>query len=473
MIEEPKDAAPGSRFSYPTPSPAVAGGWLALVRVFGPGAIIASMTVGTGETIFAPRMGALFGYTTFWVVLTAVVAKGLLVYGGARHLVLAGEHPMMAWARFRGPRGWVPALIGIVAIVSFPLWIATLSDAVGSVCVWVTGFGAGQPWGRPFWGTAVIVTTMALTLVQTYDILERVSFAFLAVKVTLVLAACVVVKPDWLAALAGLLPYWPAYPTWAVASDPDIAMRPPILELAVLLGTVGGGLQDYLGYVACMREKAWGAAAETDGGPDRMPLAEDQIARGRVWLRAPAFDVVSSFAAVFAMTGLFMLLGAALLHPQHQVPTNTDLYGKQAQFLGVVHPSLVHVYKAGIFFALLGSVYGCFEVYARSLYEPLRALLPTRRLDYARLRRWNTLYCGLGGLLLLWTGLRSVTLATLVSPLSGVLGCGLWCLAMLFVDATQMPRSYRMGPILRVATLLAGLLMTVAGAYSTYIGWRG
>ena len=100
---------------------------------------------------------ALFGYTMFWVVLTAVIAKGLLVYGGMRHLVLVGEHPMAGWARFPGPRGWVPGLIGAVAVISFPLWIAALSDAVGSVCIWVTGVGAGQWWGRPFWGPSFMV----------------------------------------------------------------------------------------------------------------------------------------------------------------------------------------------------------------------------------------------------------------------------------------------------------------------------
>src|SRR5262245_37168803 len=212
-------------FTYPPPSPEVSGGWMALLRVFGPGAIIASVTVGTGETIFAPRMGALFGYAMFWVVAAAVIAKGLLVYGGMRHLVLAGEHPMEAWARAPGPRGWIPGLIGAVAVISFPLWLAALSDAVGSICIWVTGVGAGQWWGRPFWGTVVIATTMALTLVQTYDVLERVSFGFLALKVLFVLAACLVVKPDWLQAIVGLIPQLPAYPGWATATYPELASR--------------------------------------------------------------------------------------------------------------------------------------------------------------------------------------------------------------------------------------------------------
>lgn len=466
----PRDAP--ETIEYPPLSPELTGGWLALARVFGPGVVIASVTVGTGETVFAPRMGALFGYTMFWVVLAAVVAKGVLVYSGARHLVLTGEHPMTAWARVPGPRGWVPGLIGLVAVVSFPLWIALLSGAVGRICVWVTGVGAGQWWGPPFWATLVIGLTMLMALLQTYDILERVSFVFLAFKILFIFAACVVVRPDWLAALAGLVPHWPTLPAWA-AADPELAGRAPFLEVATLLGTVGGGLQDYLGYVGCMREKPWGVASGApEGGPRLLPASAEQVARGRAWLRAPGADIAFSFAAVFVMTGLFMLLGAAVLHPQHQVPTDRNLYGQQAQFLGVVHPALVHVYKAAVFFAMLGAVYGCFEVYARSLYEPLRALWPPQRLDYVRLRFWNTLYCGFGGLAVLWTGIGTVALANIVSPLTGVLGCGLWCLAMLAVDAAQMPRAYRMGAALRLALLAAGLAMVGAGAYTTYTSFR-
>ena len=57
---------------YPPVSPDLSGSWTRLLRVFGPGAIIASVTVGTGETIFAPRVGALFGYAMLWVILATV-----------------------------------------------------------------------------------------------------------------------------------------------------------------------------------------------------------------------------------------------------------------------------------------------------------------------------------------------------------------------------------------------------------------
>ena len=460
------------RFTYPPLSPELTSGWLSLLKIFGPGAIIASVTVGTGETIFAPRMGAIFGYTMFWVVMTAVVTKALLVYSGARHLVLTGEHPMQAWARFPGPRGWVPAFFGVLVIVAFPIWVAALADALASICVWVTGIGADVAWGRRAWAIGLVSVTMTLTIVQTYNFVERVSTAFLALKLLLILAACIVVNPDWLSALAGLLPRWPVFPEWLPAVAPEVAVRPPLLELAVLLGTIGGGVQDYLGYVGCIREKDWGAASRAAGGPDKMPQDPEQTRIGLAWLRAPAFDVLFSFASVLIMGASFMLLGAAVLNPQHQIPVDKDLYSRQAQFLGILHPWLVNVYKAGVFFAILGALYGTFEVYARTVFEPARALWPKRAWDYKKVRLWNSLFCGIGGILILATGVRTVRLATIVSPFSGVLGCGLWCLAMVAVDRTQLPAAYRMGAGLRMATLVAGIVMAVAGAYMTYMSWR-
>src|SRR5215475_4968118 len=81
--DEPVEPAPAP-FSYPEPPAEIASGWLTMLKVFGPGALIASVTVGTGETIFAPRVGAIFGYTMFWVVMAAVLGKAVLVYTGAR-----------------------------------------------------------------------------------------------------------------------------------------------------------------------------------------------------------------------------------------------------------------------------------------------------------------------------------------------------------------------------------------------------
>ena len=48
-------------------------GFGAILRIFGPGAIIASVTIGSGETVFASRGGA---------VLTVMRCCGVLSVGG-------------------------------------------------------------------------------------------------------------------------------------------------------------------------------------------------------------------------------------------------------------------------------------------------------------------------------------------------------------------------------------------------------
>ena len=461
------------RIEYAELPPELSGGWLRLLRVFGPGAVIASVTVGTGETIFSPRLGAIFGYQVLWIIAAAVIFKGVLVYTGARHLVLTGEHPMQAWAGLPGPRAWLPALIGGVAIVSFPLWVAALSDAVASLCVWMTGLGQDTPRGRPAWSTLIILAAMLLSVIQTYHVVERVSTAFLLLKVFFIVVAILVIRPDWTAALAGFVtPHLPAYEPWVRERYAEIAREPAFFHLAVFLGVIGGGVQDYVGYVGLIREKDWGgSAAKGPTGPRALPLDAASVRRALAWLRAPFFDVVSSFACVLVMTSCFMILGAAVLNPQMQVPTDADLYSRQSQFLGIVHPSLVVVYKTGIFFAMFGAIYGTFEVFGRTAYEPLRAIWPSRPWTYSRVRFWITLYSGIGALLLLWTGLRTVMIVKVTSPVSGVLGCGLWCLAMLWVDRALMPKPYRMRPLLVALTLATGVTMLAAGAYTTYRNW--
>lgn len=457
---------------YPPPSSELSGSWTRLLRVFGPGAIIASVTVGTGETIFAPRMGAVFGYTMLWVILVTVVFKAAQVYTGARYLVLTGEHPLSAWSRIPGPRAWVAVVMTVVSIIAFPLWIAALSDALSSLCVWITGVGEGTRWGRPVWATAIILTTMTLSLIQTYNIVERVSTLVLALKVVLIMIAVFVIRPDWAAALWGLIaPRLPDYPPWVAANYPDFNGRTVFLEMAVLMGAVGGGVQDYIGYVGFLREKKWGAAGQINVSPKRLSLDEGVVARGLRWLRAPAFDTTVSFGSVLLITSCFLILGAAVLHPLGLVPTDTDLYSQQSKFLGLIHPQLINVYKAGVFFAIFGTIYGAFELYARTTLEPLVVIWPEREWSFERVRVWVTLYSAAGGLLLLWSGFKTVVIARIVAPFAGVLGCGLWCLAMVWVERTQLPPAYRMSKWLLALTIIAGVTMTVVGCYVSVITW--
>ncbi len=72
---------------------------MGMLKLFGPGAI------GSGETVFASRGGAIFGYSLFWCFLVGSLLKGLQVYSGCRFITLTGRHPLQSWMELPGPRG--------------------------------------------------------------------------------------------------------------------------------------------------------------------------------------------------------------------------------------------------------------------------------------------------------------------------------------------------------------------------------
>src|SRR5215211_5011215 len=83
-----------------------------LLAVFGPAAIVASVSIGAGETIVVVRLGSWAGYHLLWLVLLSSVVKGMFVtYLVGRYTAVSGEQIGHRLARVPGPRGWLPLLI--------------------------------------------------------------------------------------------------------------------------------------------------------------------------------------------------------------------------------------------------------------------------------------------------------------------------------------------------------------------------
>jgi hypothetical protein len=461
----------GKTFHYPELPDHLAGklNWK-VIGVFGPGALVASVSVGTGETLFAPRLGAVFGYTALWAIPLICFFKAIQVYSGARYLVLTGEHPVKAWSRFPGPPAWFPVLLLIVILMSLPLWLAAIADALANLSIWITGIGTTDTLGRSWWSTLFLLGAFLLTQIQTYRVIEKVSLRILTLKFALIAIAVFVVQPDWPSVLwhfivPGGLNYHPEL----IERYSELATRPPALEIAVFAGAVGTGLHDYIGYVGMLRQKKWGALAKELSRRHPRPslqLGSEDVKRARKWLRAPLVDTSFSFLSVFLITACYMILGAAILHPQRLVPTDADLFSAQAQFLIIIHPSLSWLYKLGVFIALLGVIYGVFEIWKHSLRELSGAVF--RRYSAGRLPNLGMalpLYATAGALIVVWSGYQTISLVSFVAPITGILGCGIWCLAMLWTDRKFLPATMRMGRLLTGLTLGAGVLMTAFGVY--------
>jgi len=448
-------------------------GWLAL---FGPGAIVASLTIGAGELVFSSRGGALFGYRLLGLFLIICVLKWSLVLATARHIVLTGAHPLQRWVEFPGPRGWLPMVFLLLAVASFPVWVGFHAGTVGTLLASLTGTQDALRGASHFvWGLLVLAATMVLVWTGSYQRLERIQIGVVALMLGCVSLSLYYLQPDWRALVLGLFQLSEVrYPEW-IDKYPQIAQRPLWVELATYVGVIGGSGYDYLAYVSFLRDKHWGGAAQSIlDGAALQRLAAQPRHPNRQWLVAPLIDATLSFSIVFLFSAVFLTLGTLVLHPAQKVPSGTDLLTLQAEFVGAGAAALKPIYFVGALLAMLGTLYGTIEVAPTVARELGRALVPTWN-ESRHFHRRVTAFVGVGGALVLLLSLAEfarsgseqppglIAILTPANLFTGVLACGLIAHLAVWADWRWLPRQLRMGWLLVGLNTGGGLLFLLLG----------
>jgi Mn2+/Fe2+ NRAMP family transporter len=466
-------APDGLRSRWPSPA--------TMLKFFGPGAIIASLTIGSGESILASREGAVFGYAVLWALVVAIIAKGAIVYASNRYITLTGEHPMTRFARvFPGPRGWFAALLAAICFASFPGWSSGVARALGDYVHYLGG-GPALPWA-----IGLLFLAATISWIGGYALVERVTVVMAGAMVVLVVVAVFVAQPDWLGVAKGLLPQALEYDSFVASSYPDIADIPVYVELAVFLGGIGGGMYDYIGYSGMLREKRWGMLGHRDidtlaaryaeaDALDQLPVdpGPQNVATAKAWSRAPLWDICAAFVALGVIGAAFIINGATILGADETVPEGNDVLSYQSQFLGVVAPIFEYFYVAAIIMVLFGTIYAVWEAYSWTAYESLAALSPRiRDAGQRSVRPYVYGWTMVGALAMLATGASFVQLITPASIVGGIIACGIYGGGLLYVDRRNVPRPLRMSRVLQVLVALGSIFLTVAGviALLSYVG---
>jgi hypothetical protein len=454
--------------------------WL---TIFGPGAIMASLTIGTGELIFSSRGGALFGYRVLFLFAVISLLKWILVFSTARHMVLTGVHPLQRWMELPfGPRGWLPSVMFVFAGLCIPIWVSFHASVLGDLFAGLTGtkeyFGGASV---HLWGMLILLCVTLLAFQGGYAALEKAQLAVVAIMLVAVGVALILLKPDWFQMLVGMVvPRSLEYPEWLV-NDPrpemqKIAARPIWVEASLYVGVIGGGGFDYLAYTSFLRDKNWGMARDTNQTIPLSDLDSDQRTRLKEWIRAPLVDCTLSFIIVLMFSAVFVASGWLVLAPKHQIPGDGNFLEHQSQFVTQLHPWLYPLYVAGTLLAMLGTLYGTLEVAPAVIRESFRLL---RRFDGAeaqtkRLRRIALLWTAGGALAVLAISFathvasgqsKPAGLMTLLIPanlFTGVLSCGIICLLNPWIDRV-LPTQLRPGNILVLANILAGAVFIAIG----------
>lgn len=429
----------------------------------GPGAIIASLTIGTGELIFSARAGVLFGYSILWVFTLLLLFKGVMVYTLARHLVLTGIHPLERWVNLPGPRGWLPMSLLVTASLLFPVWVGFHSGVIGTLVSQTTNLDSFTG------GVLALGVTIALAASGGYARLERIQLVIVAAMVLGVLISLTLLRPDIVAMLEGMVvPRWFEYPAWMMDDRryASLAQRPIWSELGTYVGVIGGSSFDYLAYAAYLRQKGWGNADGYTHKPIEVAKRDLSLVRT---------DLLVSFAAVMIISTAFVASGHLVLGPAHEIPNDDNMLNLQATFLTLLHPWLYPLYVAGAFLTMLGTLYGTIEVAPAVYHEWYRAYWGTQRPFF---RRPCVAWVSTGGMIVLggrvwstmWTTKEaSWSLVDIVTPaaiVTGVLMCGVICWANIWSELKFLNRQERLPTIGLLLNGLAGILFLAVGTRS-------
>jgi len=451
----------------------------AIVHLFGPAAIVASVAIGAGETIVVVRCGAWAGYDLQWLVLVSVVVKGVFVtYLLGRYTAVSGEPIGQRLARLPGPRGWLPlSIVALEMLAAGPLFAAVAKPCGELLRFLMLSPDAPAAWA-PAISTAFVAAALVVSLLLSYERLERQQVVICGVLVAGTIIGTVLVRPDLTAALQGLFAIGrlPDAPSWA----PDDVRSSQGLTLARTFGYVGGSVLGYVVYADFIMMRRWGmtghpqiesirrrAAAGRPG--DYLPTDAKAIASVKRSLAPLKWDVGLGAVVLLVVAASFMIAGAAVLHPKlasgelTEVFSDQRLLTDQASIWRQIHPSLVWVYYICVLTALWGTLQAFPEIYSRSIVDFGQAIWPQRSWSFPRVRAVVVAYVMIATTTVLWSGADFNLLTYVTAFLTTNLAVALAMVAALLLNF-QLPAAYRIGPL----ALTGGV---AAGACLFYVSW--
>jgi Mn2+/Fe2+ NRAMP family transporter len=504
--------SPRQTVAIPEPSGVLAEPWSVgklwrLAVLFGPAAIVASVSIGAGETIIVVKAGSWAGYDLLWLIVASTLVKGVCVtYLLGRYTAVSGERIGERLVRLPGPRGWLLlAIIGLELTAAGPLWAAIarpsgdlmyflleraalltgLSQTAGSANGQpaATLFGMSAATWHALFATAVILAALGFGAGVSFASLERQQVIICGILVCGTILGTLMVRPDFLAALMGCLRVGqvPAIPEWA---PPDVRQQ-PLLTMVTTFGYIGGSVMCYIAYANWISKHGWGLCGHADiqsirdraaaGRPaDYLPSDPAAAARLRRLVAPLRWDVALGSIVLFIVSASFMMAGAAVLYPRlrdgelSSAFAGWSLLTDQGQIWQSIHPALVWVYYVCVLAALWGTLQAYPEIYARVTHEFASAIWPKTAISYRRLQWGICAYVVATAVPLVWIDVTFATLTAIVSFLATTCGVALAMLAALYLNF-QLPPLYRTRRWMLTAGIVSAVILV---AVSFISGWE-
>lgn len=115
----------------PAPAPF---NWKNALKIVGPGAIVLSMSIGSGEWLMGPQSVIKYGAPLLWIVTVGIITQTIFNMESIRYTLYSGEPIMVGLTRlWPGPKFWGPIWFVLSFLSVGPGWVLGSATAVGAM----------------------------------------------------------------------------------------------------------------------------------------------------------------------------------------------------------------------------------------------------------------------------------------------------------------------------------------------------
>ena len=341
-------------------------GWLGSLRFLGPGFILSASIVGSGELIATTILGAKAGFVLLWFIIFSCIVKVTLQLEFGKHAISSGESTMASLNKLPGPR---------IGKANWSIWIwlllmsvkmLQLGGIIGGVVLAIAQFFPGLPanpialWMVTF---GIAATVSLLVFGGYYRLLERVSLIMIAGFTLFTLASLISLQSTEM----GI-----ALPD--IASGLSFQLPKPLLLLAIgAFGITGVGGDEIMAYNYWLIEKGYASFVGPRPAGDQSSANLDAwYRRARGWIRIMYLDAILALIAYTAVTVMFYLLGAAILHRNGIVPEKSQLIESLAtMYTQSLGPWARNVFLVGAVIVLYSTLFAALAAWTRLFSDAL------------------------------------------------------------------------------------------------------
>ncbi|MBF0301316.1 MAG: Nramp family divalent metal transporter, partial [Oligoflexia bacterium] len=185
--------------SYSPPPPT---GWKK-IHWYSPGLLWMLSALGSGTTLFTPRVGSRYGYDFFWAALLVIFIQWVVIREIGRYTVVTGKTFLEGCKEIPGPRGWAIWLIFIPQLLAAIVTICGIASLTGSALM-IAFQGS-----HTLYVILLLIICIFLVIRGQYKGVEKASTLLGVILIFSSLIAAILVRPSPSAMLKGLIPSIP------------------------------------------------------------------------------------------------------------------------------------------------------------------------------------------------------------------------------------------------------------------------